>query len=111
MTKYGPKGFTIFGVNSDQSRSALKKAIASEKITWPNIWGGPTSDNSIARDWQVAGWPTIYLIDHEGMIRYSSATSNLRGESLEKAIEELLGKVPAQSSRPTTRPATGRPGP
>lgn len=100
MTKYGPKGFTILGVNSDQSRSALKKTIASEKISWPNIWGGPTNDNRIARDWQVTGWPTIYLIDHEGVIRHSSATTNLRGAGLERAIEELLEKRPQSTTRP-----------
>lgn len=92
--KYANKPFTLLGVNSDQSRSALKKTMENEKITWPNIWGDSPAKNQIARAWEVTGWPTLFVLDHEGIVRYK----NLRGQDLERAIEELIAKVPGRAS-------------
>ena len=82
--------FTLLGINSDSSRSALKKILEDEKITWPNIYGGPTSDNAIAKRWNVWGWPTIYILDHEGIIRHRG----LRDKAMEEAVVELIKKIP-----------------
>ncbi len=70
VQRLADKPFTLLGINSDESRSALRKIIEDEKITWPNIYGGPPGENAIAKKWNVTGWPTIYILDHEGVIRY-----------------------------------------
>lgn len=82
--------FTLLGINSDESRSALKEIIEKEKITWPNIFGGPTATNEFALKWNVYSWPTIYVLDHEGVIRFKG----LRDEALEKAVNALLEEIP-----------------
>jgi len=85
------KPFVLLGINSDESRSALKKILEDEQITWPNIYNGPPgTPGSIAARWNVHGWPTIYVLDHEGRIRHR----RLRDEALEKAVVELVEKVP-----------------
>ncbi len=84
------KPFTLLGINSDSSRSALKEILEREKINWPNIYGGPTSDNKIAAQWNVFSWPTIYILDHEGVIRYKG----LRDEAMEEAVNKLLNEMP-----------------
>ena len=88
--------FTLLGINSDESRSALKKIIAEQKITWPNIYDGPPGQGKIAQAWNVRGWPTIYVIDHEGIIRYK----DLRDQQLEDAVNKLLKKVPRKKAPP-----------
>jgi hypothetical protein len=85
--------FTLLGINSDSSRSALKKILEDEKITWPNIYGGPTGKNEIAERWNVHGWPTIYILDHEGVIRHR----DLRDEAMEEAVVELIKKIPGRA--------------
>lgn len=80
--------FTLLGINSDESRSALQKIIKEQNITWPNIYDGTPGKGPIAKQWNVWGWPTIYVIDQEGVIRHR----NLRDEKLEKAVMELLEK-------------------
>lgn len=35
--KYKQKGFEIFGVSIDENKTSWKKAIASDKITWPQV--------------------------------------------------------------------------
>ncbi len=85
------KPFTLLGINSDQSRSALKKILEDEKITWPNIYDGPVSQKGpIATRWNVSGWPTIYVLDHKGVIRYR----DLRDKQLEEAVMKLLAEIP-----------------
>ncbi len=44
------------------------------------------TDGPIAARWGVTGWPTIFLIDHEGVIR----AKNTRGEALDAELEKLL---------------------
>ncbi len=90
------KPFTLLGINSDESRSALKKIIKDEKITWPNIYGGPAGKNEIADRWNVHGWPTTYILDGKGVIRHK----DLRDEAMEKAVVKLLGEggAPAGAS-------------
>ena len=96
------KPFTLLGINSDKSRSALQKTIAEQQITWPQIWDGSTT-GPIAKQWNVHGWPTIYVIDQQGIIRYR----NVRGEALEKAVNALLDKSPSKDKPLTSKPAPG----
>ena len=80
--------FALLGINSDSDKDALKKAMAKEQITWRSWWdrdtGGP-----IATAWNVRGWPTIYVLDHKGIIRYK----NVRGEAMDKAVDTLLQEL------------------
>ena len=35
------KPFALIGVNSDQDKEQLKKAMEENKITWRSFWNGP----------------------------------------------------------------------
>src|SRR5262249_4869932 len=91
VKRLGNKPFTLLGINSDQDRSALKTIQTREKITWPSIAGGPPGQNPIAKRWNVHGWPTLFIIDHEGVIRYRDLHDDKR---IEQIVDELLAKVP-----------------
>jgi len=87
VEKLKDKPFALIGVNSDVDKAALKKRMTEEKITWRSFWNGPKgTDGPISNAWNVHGWPTVYVLDAKGVIR----SKNLRGEPLEKAVEELL---------------------
>ena len=83
------KPFVLLGVNSD-SKERYKKAIEENDITWPSFWDGGSTGGPIATQWAVSGWPTIYVLDEKGVIRYK----NVRGEAMDKAVDELLRKMP-----------------
>jgi hypothetical protein len=57
--------------------------MKKEKITWNNWWDG---EGVISAQWLVYAFPTTYVIDPAGVIRYK----DLRGAELEKAVERLL---------------------
>jgi Thioredoxin-like len=84
------KPFALIGVNSDSDKEDLKKAMEREGITWRSFWNGPLGTNGpISKTWNVTGWPTIYVLDEKGIIRYKS----VRGEAMDKAVNKLLTKM------------------
>ena len=60
-----------------------------EKWTWRSFVNEQPKGDSISKQWRVTAWPTTFLIDAEGVIRYRG----LRGESLDAAIETLLAEI------------------
>jgi hypothetical protein len=90
VEKMKDKPFALIGVNSDINKEKLKKRMEEEKITWRSFWNGPQGTNGpIAKTWNVYGWPTIYVLDAKGVIRYK----NVRDDAMEKAVEELLKEM------------------
>jgi predicted GTPase len=96
VKKLAEKPFALIGVNSDGDRSVVNKILAKENITWRQFIDGTTS-GPIATKWNVQGWPTIYILDHKGVIRFK----NLRDAEMEKAVETLLAEME------TEKPAAG----
>ena len=47
MKRLADKPFVLLGVNSDKDRSALKKTIAEERITWRSWWDEGRIDGPI----------------------------------------------------------------
>jgi peroxiredoxin len=82
------KPFVLLGINSDP-KEKLKAALEREKITWPSFWDGGSTGGPIASAWGVQAWPTIYILDAKGVIRYQG----LRGEEMDEAVEKLLKEI------------------
>jgi hypothetical protein len=80
--------FELVGINSDPAED-YREAIAKEEITWPSFWDGGSTDGPISTKWGVQGWPTIFIIDHEGVIR----AKNKRGEEMDEVVDELLAEM------------------
>jgi AhpC/TSA family len=85
VAQYEAETFAILGVNSDPDRERIREIVKEKGLTWRNWWDGGT-DGPIATRWNVRGWPTVYIIDHEGVIRARDA----HGERIDKVIEELV---------------------
>ena len=84
------KPFALIGVNSDADRDAIIETCKEKNITWRSFWNGPDGTSGpISTKWNVSGWPTIYVLDAKGVIRYK----NVRGEAMDKAITELLAEA------------------
>jgi hypothetical protein len=82
--------FALIGVNSDPDREKLKSVLEKEQITWRSFWNGPKGTaGAIAQAWHVRGWPTIYVLDGNGVIRYR----DVRGEDMDRAVDQLLAEM------------------
>jgi hypothetical protein len=84
------KPFALIGVNSDADREKIRQIVKEKNITWRSFWNGPDGTGGpISTRWNVSGWPTIYVLDGEGVIRYR----DVRGEQMDRAIETLLAEM------------------
>lgn len=81
--------FALIGVNSDSSLEVVHAAMEREQITWRSFWNGGSTDGPISNAWNVSGWPTIYILDAEGVIR----GKNARGEAMDLIVDELLAEM------------------
>jgi hypothetical protein len=79
-------------VNTNQyNPTRLKEVMDKEKLNWrsfadvnaPNANSGP-----ICSKWNLRGTPTLYVLDHKGVIRYKWL-----GSPGEKVIDEALNKL------------------
>jgi hypothetical protein len=84
------KPFALIGINSDGDAAAVRKLLAEQGITWRNAIDVST-EGPWARAWNVSGWPTIYVLDHKGVIRFR----DVRDEELETAVNALLAELEA----------------
>jgi hypothetical protein len=89
VKRLADKPFALLGINSDDNREELKKAMEKEQITWRSWRNGGSTTGPIATKWNVRSWPTIYVLDARGVIRYK----NVRGEAMDKAVDTLLKEM------------------
>ena len=83
------KPFAIIGVNSDADKAKLRPRMEEESITWRSFWNGPKGTSGpISEAWNVSGWPTLYVIDHKGVIRAKSVGFNQ--ELIDSTIEKYI---------------------
>ncbi|MAE75605.1 MAG: hypothetical protein CMJ85_01895 [Planctomycetes bacterium] len=92
VKQYANRPFALIGVNSDRDREKLKQVLIDKELTWRSFWNGGSTRGPISTRWNVTGWPTIYVIDAEGRIRFK----NTRGEALDKAVAKLVEEAERQ---------------
>src|SRR2546422_6874824 len=95
VEKLADKPFVLLGVNSDKDREGLKPNMEKERITWRSWWDGGSTSGPIARKYAVRGWPTLYLLDHKGIIR-DQFLGNPGDKKLDEAIDKLLREAEAE---------------
>lgn len=78
------KPFALLGVNSDEDRELVRKVVEEERITWRSFWDG--SEGPISARWNIRKWPSIFVLDAEGRIRFK----DLHSGALDEAIDGLL---------------------
>ena len=85
--KYHKKGFEIYGVSFDRAREPWLKAIEEKGLNWLHVSAVNYWDNKARHDYAVNSIPANFLVDcSTGKI----IATQLRGEEVEKKMEELL---------------------
>ena len=88
----------VLGVDGSTDVTAARQIKSDQRLPYRSWWdggGATTKDGPIAKAWNVRGWPTTYVIDHEGIIRFV----DLRRESLLGAVRQLLNEEHAATVR------------
>jgi thiol-disulfide isomerase/thioredoxin len=87
VEKHRGKPFALLSVNNDEDHDEARAVMMKQHMTWPN-WKTSGTGDPICRNWHVKNWPTIYVLDANGIIRYT----NVRGKQLENAVDTLLAE-------------------
>jgi hypothetical protein len=90
VQEYDRRPFALLGVNLDSRREGLLGTEVKEHLNWRSWWDG--ANLAIAEQWKVEALPTLFLIDHRGILRFTFNGPPKRGD-LEKHIEELLAEA------------------
>ncbi len=87
--------FVLIGISSDDDEDAWREFTVKNKMVWPQY---RDHDNRILRAFGIRAFPTYILIDHEGIVRFSSiGTSWQRAANLSDAINKQI-KIVAKSN-------------
>jgi hypothetical protein len=89
VNKLSGKPFVLIGVNSDRDPEQLKKELKENQVTWRSFQNQRKEQKPIAEEWNVQGWPTLYLIDHKGVIK-KKWLGGPGNEVLDKEVEKLV---------------------
>jgi len=98
VKKLEGKPFTLIGINSDLDRDKIKERIKEEKMTWRSWWDGGGTSGPIASSWNVRGWPTLYILNHKGVIRHKFL--GFPGEEKFDGALEVLLKEAEKEQKP-----------
>lgn len=89
------KPFALLGVNSDGDKEKLRTRMKEENVTW-RYWYDRDTDGPIARQFDIHMWPSFYVLDHRGIIRYKW-TDSPGAEALDSAIDDLVARAQADA--------------
>jgi hypothetical protein len=81
------KPFALLGINTDPPETFRQRA-PKEGVGWRNVLEGQ-GGGALVRAWGVSMFPTIYVLDGKGVIRFM----NVRGEEMDRAVDSLLEEL------------------
>jgi thiol-disulfide isomerase/thioredoxin len=87
VKKLKDKPFVLVSVSIDAKKQALLDFMKKEEMPWTHWWNGQTGP--VVKDYQVTSIPSIWVLDHKGVIRFR----NVRGPAMDKAVETLLAEM------------------
>ena len=84
---YRAKGFDVLGVSFDTDKQKWLKAIADDRLTWTHVSDLIGWKNAVGKQYGIMSIPSNVLLDPDQQI----IARNLRGEELNKKLEEIFG--------------------
>lgn len=84
---YKDKDVVLLGVNSDSRLRTVRAAKEREGLSYRTWWDGGT-DGPIATAWDVRAWPSTFILDAEGVIRFVDKRENEMILAVDRLLEE-----------------------
>jgi thiol-disulfide isomerase/thioredoxin len=90
VKKFEKKPFKLISVSCDNEQDILVKFLEKEPMPWEHWFDG--QQGAVAKTFRVRAFPTLYLIDHTGVIR-NKWVGNPGDDKLEKAVNDLVAEA------------------
>lgn len=92
VEKHVDHPFALIGANTDPTPEMGKASQDRHSLTWRSVWIGDP-EGPVALRWGVTGYPTTFVIDARGVVRYCFIGPNAEG--VDRAVSTLLREVPS----------------
>jgi thiol-disulfide isomerase/thioredoxin len=93
VSRLKDKPFVLLGISGDDSREDILRVQKSGDVTWRSWWNGELpigQKRSITAIYSVEAWPTLFLIDHKGIVRHESVGVPNDMNAFDKKINRLV---------------------
>ena len=88
VDRYRGRRFAVLSVSADDKVETLRQSIKDGEITW-RCWWDEGKNGPICRQWEVTRYPSIYVLDSKGVIRYRGVT----GDELKRSVNLLMQEL------------------
>ena len=88
VKKFKGRPFALVGVNSDNSLSLYRRKLGEHAVTWRSFRDKASAGSDAISDaWRIRSWPTLFFLDHTGVIRHRDVTE---AEQMERLLEAMV---------------------
>jgi thiol-disulfide isomerase/thioredoxin len=94
VKKLRGKPFVLVGVSADDDRETLTKFMQTNEMPWTHWHNGP--EGGLLSELNITAFPTIFLIDHNGVIR-AKWVGSPGPAVIARTVEALVNKAPGRS--------------
>jgi thiol-disulfide isomerase/thioredoxin len=95
--RYAGRPFAIVGVSGTDFEGNAQKAVKEKQISWRSFKDYLLKEKrEISRCWNVSGWPTVFVLDHRGVIRLKFSGKPEDTGPLDKLLDDLVKKAEAE---------------
>jgi hypothetical protein len=84
MEKLG-KPFALIGVNVNDELGHIQNVVKEKDLNWRSFFAG--TDPTIPSSYQIEGYPTVVIIDAEGVVR--SAAHGPQNDWIDHLLDEM----------------------
>ncbi len=84
VDKLKDKKFAFISISADDELKTLTDFLEKEKMPWIHWHAG--QEGALMKTLNIQHFPTVFVLDHKGIIRYKE----IRGNALEDAVEKLV---------------------
>ena len=95
--------FALIGIDTDRDLASFKEQCKRQGITWRNSFQGSTA-GPLCRAWGVFKFPTLYILDGKGVIRYVDAFE----DAFEKSVDQLVAEAKKEAGKVAKKEAEKR---
>lgn len=90
--QYGTK-VKFVGVSFDKTQEALEKYVQTNDVRWSQYSEfKPWKETTISKDYNISWLPTMYLINPEGKVAYTTVLAERMGEKLAQLVADGIVK-------------------
>lgn len=93
-SEFGPQGLEVVAFSFDDDRAAVEQVVQQHQLPWPQHFEG--RDNRFGRQFGIAHYPSAWLVDRAGNVRYISALADT-----DNKVKTLLAETGAVTDADT----------